>query len=69
MLDFSDQNLWDCLCLLRMHVALKVTLGTNILETKLIAISFRVSFNHACVLARIDSLQPCNKLYKLFCLQ
>ena len=23
MLDFSDKKLWDCLCLLRMHVAIK----------------------------------------------
>ena len=44
------------------------TLGMNILETKLIGVSFKISFNHACVLARIVSLKPCNKLHKLFCL-
>ena len=43
--------------------------GANILEAKLIAIRFKVSFNHASVLARIVSLEPCNKLHKLFCLQ
>ena len=46
----------------------RVMVGTNILETKLIAVRFKVSFNHACVLARIVSLKPCNKLHKLFCL-
>ena len=44
----------------------RITLRTNILETKLIAIRFKVSFNHACALARIVSLKPCNKLHKLF---
>ena len=39
----------------------RVTLGTNIIETKLIAIRFKVSLNHACVLARIISPKPCNK--------
>ena len=67
ILDFSDQKLWDCLGLLRMSVALKE--WTNILETKLLAIRFKVSFNHACVLARIVSLKPCNNLHKPFCLQ
>ena len=47
----------------------QVALGTNILETKLIAIIFKVSFDHAYILARIVSLKPCNKLNKLFCLQ
>ena len=48
--------------------AKKMTLGTNILETKLIAMIFKVSFDHACVLARIVSLKLCNKLHKLCCL-
>ena len=49
----------------------RMTLGTNILETKLKAIRhrFKVSFSYAYVLARIISLKPCNKLHKLFCLQ
>ena len=47
----------------------RMTLRTNILETKLIAIRFKVSFCYACVLARIVSLKSCNKLHKLFCLQ
>ena len=47
----------------------RVALGTNILERKLIGIRFKVSFDLACVLARIISLKPCNKLHKLFCLQ
>ena len=47
----------------------RITLGTNILDTKLIAIRFKVSFNHACDLARIVLLKPCNKLHTLFCLQ
>ena len=45
----------------------RMTREANILETKLIAIRFKVSF--ACVLARTISLKPCNKLHKLFCLQ
>ena len=44
----------------------RMTLGTNVLETKLIAISFKDSFSHACVLSGIMSLKPCNKLHKLF---
>ena len=47
----------------------RMTLGTNILETKLIAISFKDSLNHVRVLARIVSLKPCNKLHQLFWLQ
>ena len=47
---------------------IRMTLERNILETKLIAISFKASFYHASVLARIVSLKPCNKLHKLFCL-
>ena len=39
---------------------------THIFETRLIAIRFKVSFNHACVPARTVSLKPCNKLHKLF---
>ena len=46
----------------------RTTLGTDILEIKLKAIMFKVSFDHAYVLARIVSLKPCNKLNKLFCL-
>ena len=42
---------------------IRITLGTNILETKLIAIRFKVTFDHACALARIILLKPCNKLY------
>ena len=53
----------------RAHTIKRMTLGTTILETELIGISFKVSFNHACILARIVSLRPCNKLRKLFCLQ
>ena len=47
----------------------RLTLGMNILETKLIAIIFKVSFDHVNVLARIVSLKPCNNLDELFCLQ
>ena len=47
----------------------RMALGANVLETKSIAIRFKVSFDHACVLARIVSLKPCNKLHKIFCLQ
>ena len=39
----------------------RMTLGTNILESKLTAVRFKVSFNHACVLARIVS--QCNKMH------
>ena len=49
--------------------SIKRNAGTSILETKLVGISFKVSFNHACVLVRIVSLRPCNKLHELFCLQ
>ena len=49
-----------------MRVPIKMTLVTNILETMLIAISFKASFNHACFLARIVSRKPRNKLHKLF---
>ena len=41
----------------------RMTLGTNILQTKLIAIIFKVYFDHVYVLARIVSLKRCNKLY------
>ena len=47
----------------------QLTLGANILEAKLFAVIFKVSFNHAYVLAMIVSLKPCNNLHKLFCLQ
>ena len=47
----------------------RMTLGTDILEAKLIVISFKVPFNRACALARIVSFKSCNKLHKLFCLQ
>ena len=47
----------------------RMKLGMNILETRLIAITFKVSFDHTLVLARIALLEPCNKLNKLFCLQ
>ena len=47
----------------------RMTLGTNILETKLIAIIFKVSFDHEYDLPKIVSFKPCNKLNKLFCLQ
>ena len=50
----------------RAHSIKRMTMKTNILETKLIAIIFKVSFDHAYVLARIVSLKPCNKLHKLF---
>ena len=44
----------------------RTTLGMNILERTLIAIRFKVSFNHASVLAKIISLKPCNKLINYF---
>ena len=36
----------------------RMTLGTSILETKLIGVSFKISFNHARALAGIVSLRP-----------
>ena len=47
----------------------RLTLGAKIREAKLIAIIFKVSFDHAYVLAMIVSLKPCNNLHKLFCHQ
>ena len=49
ILNFSDQNLWDCVFIA--HERSNKSEAGN--ETKLIAISFKVSFNHASVLARI----------------
>ena len=57
------------MCIAHARSIKRMTLGPSILETKLIAIRFKVSLNDACDLARIISLKPCNKLDKLFCLQ
>ena len=52
ILGLSDQKLWDCLRFVAHARSIKrMMLGTSILETKLIAIIFKVSFDHAYVLA------------------